>query len=599
MEQCYRQIVENSGQEGLLLKDLSSPYYLGAASRSLRYWFKLKPDYDASGQASDVDVLVLGGKYASGFRKAGYLSSLLVGIIDDRMGVQEENVKYLTLCKVTFTRDIEKVMRTTGFQKADGDRPLQLGKWFEANDTSLPDSISEWSFQRSPRGDRDGWKPNKKDRPDLWINPEDSFVLTLNSAEIIASDSMSAGLCLRFPRITSIRAEGFDKGPKPHDEVQTFTELSTLFIEKEDQDVEPMEFGSQAHVQSSRFLTAKQFEKSGKQKKSTKTRKQTSESDSFAAAEAKENGWIKEARTVTSREDVIRFIKSHGGKCELSSHVGSDFILGGSIQDPKVAIYSDLITATNELDIASTTTKRDAQARRFFEMGAGHDKESIKQKMPVMARPRRSDYLLMTKSAATALNDTEDEHGLRIDEVSNMIDFKRALEVVGRNNSAKRQRVSPLNTKATSTWQSTAISSIEECDRWVFRCKLQKLWPYKKDSTSRCRLSVVYPDVFIDVGLEEEEDAGNDENNSNGSRWDNSVARGKRQGSVLAVLPLLQVMGAEVATHLHSGVTHILCEMKSKSVLKWSSTLPRSVFANIKAGSLYIRGYCRWKNQLP
>eukprot|EP00804_Cyclotella_cryptica_P012640 CCRYP_016902-RD/>CCRYP_016902-RD protein AED:0.15 eAED:0.15 QI:2735/0.7/0.63/1/0.6/0.63/11/0/583 len=539
MEQCYRQIVENSGQEGLLLKDLSSPYYLGAASRSLRYWFKLKPDYDASGQASDVDVLVLGGKYASGFRKAGYLSSLLVGIIDDRMGVQEENVKYLTLCKVTFTRDIEKVMRTTGFQKADGDRPLQLGKWFEANDTSLPDSISEWSFQRSPRGDRDGWKPNKKDRPDLWINPEDSFVLTLNSAEIIASDSMSAGLCLRFPRITSIRAE--DKVLSHALDGLTFTVLPGTF-----------------HL----------------------------ESDSFAAAEAKENGWIKEARTVTSREDVIRFIKSHGGKCELSSHVGSDFILGGSIQDPKVAIYSDLITATNELDIASTTTKRDAQARRFFEMGAGHDKESIKQKMPVMARPRRSDYLLMTKSAATALNDTEDEHGLRIDEVSNMIDFKRALEVVGRNNSAKRQRVSPLNTKATSTWQSTAISSIEECDRWVFRCKLQKLWPYKKDSTSRCRLSVVYPDVFIDVGLEEEEDAGNDENNSNGSRWDNSVARGKRQGSVLAVLPLLQVMGAEVATHLHSGVTHILCEMKSKSVLKWSSTLPRSVFANIKAGSL-------------
>ncbi|KAL3784062.1 hypothetical protein HJC23_013277 [Cyclotella cryptica] len=622
MEQCYRQIVENSGQEGLLLKDLSSPYYLGAASRSLRYWFKLKPDYDASGQASDVDVLVLGGKYASGFRKAGYLSSLLVGIIDDRMGVQEENVKYLTLCKVTFTRDIEKVMRTTGFQKADGDRPLQLGKWFEANDTSLPDSISEWSFQRSPRGDRDGWKPNKKDRPDLWINPEDSFVLTLNSAEIIASDSMSAGLCLRFPRITSIRAEGFDKGPKPHDEVQTFTELSTLFIEKEDQDVEPMEFGSQAHVQSSRFLTAKHeiFSIPSVDKVLSHALDGLTftvlpgtfhlESDSFAAAEAKENGWIKEARTVTSREDVIRFIKSHGGKCELSSHVGSDFILGGSIQDPKVAIYSDLITATNELDIASTTTKRDAQARRFFEMGdlfsdrrnemdlpflhrlkilkctAGHDKESIKQKMPVMARPRRSDYLLMTKSAATALNDTEDEHGLRIDEVSNMIDFKRALEVVGRNNSAKRQRVSPLNTKATSTWQSTAISSIEECDRWVFRCKLQKLWPYKKDSTSRCRLSVVYPDVFIDVGLEEEEDAGNDENNSNGSRWDNSVARGKRQGSVLAVLPLLQVMGAEVATHLHSGVTHILCEMKSKSVLKWSSTLPRSVFANIKAGSL-------------
>lgn len=116
LEQCYRQIVENSKQEGLLLKDLSSPYYLGAASRRLRYWYKLKPDYNASGQASDIDVLVLGGKYAQGFRQAGLLSALLVGIIDDRMGVQG-NVKYLTLCMVNFNRDIEQLMQATGFQK--------------------------------------------------------------------------------------------------------------------------------------------------------------------------------------------------------------------------------------------------------------------------------------------------------------------------------------------------------------------------------------------------------------------------------------------------------------------------------------------------
>lgn len=261
----------------------------------------------------------------------------------------------------------------------------------------MPEFISEWSFQRNPQGDNDGWKPKKKDRPDLYINPEDSFVLTLNSAEIIASDSFSAGLCLRFPRITSIRAEGFDKGPKPHDEVQTFTELSTLFVENEDDDVDPMELESGANVQSSRFLTAKQLEKSGKQKKSTKSRKQTAEvktfhipdvdnilsraldgltftvlpgnyrleNDSFAAAEAVEYGWAGEARSVSSREDVVRFIKSHGGKCELSSHVGSDFILGGSIDDPKVAIYNDLISATNEDDIMITTTKRDAQVSTF------------------------------------------------------------------------------------------------------------------------------------------------------------------------------------------------------------------------------------------
>lgn len=119
LEHCYREIVEAAGSEGLVLKDLSSPYYLGAASRSLRYWYKLKPDYNASGQASDIDVLVLGGNYADGFRQAGFFSALLVGIIDDRMGIDEGNVKYLTLCKVNFNRDIEQVMKTTGFQKGE------------------------------------------------------------------------------------------------------------------------------------------------------------------------------------------------------------------------------------------------------------------------------------------------------------------------------------------------------------------------------------------------------------------------------------------------------------------------------------------------
>ena len=119
LEQCYREIVENAGSEGLVLKDLSSPYYLGAASRSLRYWFKLKPDYDASGNASDIDVLVLGGYYASGLRQAGFFSALLVGIIDDRLGVNDGDAKYLTLCRVMFKRDIEQVMKSTGFQKGE------------------------------------------------------------------------------------------------------------------------------------------------------------------------------------------------------------------------------------------------------------------------------------------------------------------------------------------------------------------------------------------------------------------------------------------------------------------------------------------------
>ena len=209
---------------------------------------------------------------------------------------------------------------------------------------------------------------------------------------------MSAGMSLRFPRITAIRAEGFVQGPKPHDEVESFSQLSTMFIEKEeDCDVDPTQLDSQSTVQGSRFMTAKQLESSGKQKKQAKSRKQTAEvkafsipevdsllscaldgltftvlpgtydleSDAFAAAEAKENGWEEEASAVTSREDVIRFIKTHGGKCELSSHTGSDFMLGGTKEDPKVAIYQDLIDVTNEDAIILTTTKKDAEVSKF------------------------------------------------------------------------------------------------------------------------------------------------------------------------------------------------------------------------------------------
>jgi len=84
LERCFHQIVEVGGQEGLVLKDLAAPYYLGVKSRSMGYWWKIKPDYDASGTASDIDVIVLGGRYAAGLQRSGLIDSILVGCIDDQ-----------------------------------------------------------------------------------------------------------------------------------------------------------------------------------------------------------------------------------------------------------------------------------------------------------------------------------------------------------------------------------------------------------------------------------------------------------------------------------------------------------------------------------
>lgn len=223
---------------------------------------------------------------------------------------------------------------------------------------------------------------------------------------------------------------------------------------------------------------------------------------------------------------------------------------------------------------------------KFLKLDAGNVRKSILQIAPALARPRRADYLLITKIAAASLNNTEDAYGLATSEESNLIDFQRALAIVGRENAAKKQRLSvrPGHRDVKPTWQSTALSSLDESDRWVFGCASQKLWPYIKDAVAGGQngISVVYPDVFRDVGFEDDmKKIFSDE-----ERWENDVDKENQQSVIFAVLPLLQTMGAVITAHLHSNVTHILCEMKSKKILKWTSTVPRSVFTNPKTGAL-------------
>ena len=106
---------------------------------------------------------------------------------------------------------------------------------------------------------------------------------------------------------------------------------------------------------TSRFMTAKQLEKSGKLARNTKSKalkevkllaipsatetKTLStllegyifnvlpgnyrlDNDPFASSEAEEGGWREEADAVTSHNDVIRYIQSHGGTVELTAHLG-------------------------------------------------------------------------------------------------------------------------------------------------------------------------------------------------------------------------------------------------------------------------------------
>ena len=48
---------------------------------------------------------------------------------------------------------------------------------------------------------------SKMDHPDLWIEPENSFVATVYAGEMVYSDAFPLGLFLRFPRITKVRMD--------------------------------------------------------------------------------------------------------------------------------------------------------------------------------------------------------------------------------------------------------------------------------------------------------------------------------------------------------------------------------------------------------
>lgn len=171
-----------------------------------------------------------------------------------------------------------------------------------------------------------------------------------------------------------------------------YSQLHTIFIEQEENRQEEVSFGSQQQ-QTSRFLTAKQLLLRSKQKAAIKTRKQTNEVkqfhipeagapqssvldgfslfparqllDAFAAAQAEANCWATEAKLVKSQKDVIRFIQSHGGTCQLTVHKGTDFLLGGKATDAMVSNLRILIEKTDK----NGTAKKDADARRLLELG--------------------------------------------------------------------------------------------------------------------------------------------------------------------------------------------------------------------------------------
>ncbi|KAJ3982001.1 DNA ligase 4 [Lentinula detonsa] len=162
--------------EGLVIKHPRSKYVLNGRNAD---WIKVKPEY-MEGMGETVDLLVVAGNYGTGSR-AGGVSTLICAVRDDRRADDEDGAdRYSTFVRIG-----------TGLSFADY-------AWIRSKPWKVrdPKNPPEW-LQTS--------KKSQEDKGDMYLDPDDSFILKIKAAEIVPSDQYHLGYTMRFPRALIIR----------------------------------------------------------------------------------------------------------------------------------------------------------------------------------------------------------------------------------------------------------------------------------------------------------------------------------------------------------------------------------------------------------
>jgi len=188
------------GKEGLVIKDITSPYLIAARREN---WVKLKPEY--SDENNDFDCICLGLKYAEGTGwRQGMLCSMLVGVKDvDESGAFKG---YVSFCSVGGGISKDQLVEMNDFLR---------GKTREIKNSNVDSKTTDIAdFLQSM------WKLLKpEDRPHVYVRPEDSFVVQIKGAELCYTEHFRSCITLRFPRLVKFRYD------KRIDEITTLKEV--------------------------------------------------------------------------------------------------------------------------------------------------------------------------------------------------------------------------------------------------------------------------------------------------------------------------------------------------------------------------------------
>ncbi len=189
----------NSGCEGIMLKQLDSPYRAGARANN---WLKLKREY-RNELGDSIDLVVVGAFYGRG-RRTGRYGALLLSAYDDKSDA------FPSICKVG-----------TGFTDESLDQFYQI----------LSDKIT---VKKDPRI-QSGLEA------DVWFEPEVvieivASEITLSPIHKVAMDKIrkGSGLALRFPKFTGkIRFEKTSENATNIDEIITLYSSQKRVIQDE------------------------------------------------------------------------------------------------------------------------------------------------------------------------------------------------------------------------------------------------------------------------------------------------------------------------------------------------------------------------------
>ncbi|EMC97943.1 hypothetical protein BAUCODRAFT_120861 [Baudoinia panamericana UAMH 10762] len=186
IEPHLRRVVAEAS-EGLVLKNPRSRYRLNERNDD---WIKVKPEYMTE-FGEELDCVVIGGYYGSGHR-GGRLSSFMCGLrVDDDIRASSQGTnpqKCYSFFKVG-----------GGFSASDYAevRHQTEGKWIDWDAKNPP---KEWIELGG------GWE-RQFEKPDVWIKPEDSIVLSVKAASVTTTDQFRTLVTLRFPRFKKIRTD--------------------------------------------------------------------------------------------------------------------------------------------------------------------------------------------------------------------------------------------------------------------------------------------------------------------------------------------------------------------------------------------------------